>query len=115
MAVKKTGSLKVAPSQHIASGHLRLHPNDGFDIGLMTKTHHVDWCTGILVPDFLKGDTGTVFAAKLDLLNECPQQTLMLNMQQWKQVGSPENVVLLYDGQRMYLCPLKIIKKSDDY
>ena len=115
MAVKKTGTLKVAPSQHIASGHMHLHPNDGFDIGLMTKRHDVDWCTGIFAPDFLKGDNGAVLETKLDLLNECPQATVMVNMHQWKSVGSPENVVLLFDGKRIFLCPLKILKKDDDF
>lgn len=107
MAVKKTGALKVAASQHLPAGHVGLHPNDGFDLGLMTKAHPVQWCVGIGAEDFLRGGTGQPLAARIELLNQCPHNTIQLNMQQWRAIGSPEQVVLLLDGVRMYLHVLK--------
>ena len=114
MAVKKTGTLKTAPSQHLPRGHVGLHPNDGFDLGLMTKSHHVDWCTELEGADFLKGASGTILSAKIELLNQCPHHTLQLNIHEWKQAGAPEYVVLLFDGKRMFLHAVKALKKADD-
>ena len=114
MPVKKTASLKVAASLHIASGLVSLHPNDGFDLGLMTKSHEVEWCTGILPQDFLDGKRGQVLSVKMQLLNDCPHQTLRMNMHQWKNMGSPEQVVMLLDGCRMFMIPVKSLKKDDD-
>jgi hypothetical protein len=114
MAVKKTATLKMAPSQHLPRGHVGLHPNDGFDLGLMTKSHPVDWSIGIEGADFLKGANGTIVSAQIELLNQCPHQTLQLNMHEWKTAGAPEYAILLLDGKRMYLHPVKVSKKADD-
>lgn len=104
--MKKTVPLNVASSQHFPSGRFALHPNEGFDLGMMTKTYAVQWCTEVSLNDFVKGSTGTSNDVNVDLLNECPPKTLQMNVFQWKKIGMPPKVVVVYDGNRLYIQPL---------
>ncbi len=104
--MKKTSALKVSPSLHIPKGKVILHPNEGFDLGLMRVTHPVNWCSGVDVQAFLKGEDGTPRELVVDLLNECPRETLQMSQSQWQGLGSPPKAVVLIDGQRLFIQPL---------
>ncbi len=80
-----------------------MHPNDGYDLGLFTKTHHVAWAFGIATKDFIEGQQGAAREAWLDLLNECPTATLRMNAKQWESIGSPEHAICLMDGERLLI------------
>lgn len=103
MAVERTAPLTVAASLHLPLDTLAIHPNDGFDLGLYTKTHEVAWSTGISTREFIEGNSGTAVTAKLELLNECPAETVQMNYRQWEKIGSPDKVICLLDGKRFYL------------
>lgn len=103
MAVKRTAALSVAPSQHLPADRLAIHPNDGFDLGLFTKSHDIAWSMGICTKEFIDGDSGSTVAARLELLNECPAETVQMNYRQWEKIGSPEKAICLLDGQRFYV------------
>jgi hypothetical protein len=103
--MKKTLTLQVNASQHIAKGHLILHPNEGFDLGLMRVKHDVQLCTEVAVEDYLKGQRGTCLGLQIDILNECPKQTLQLNATHWKGLGCPPKAVVLFDGERLFIQP----------
>ncbi|MEI8094146.1 MAG: hypothetical protein WCG80_08045 [Spirochaetales bacterium] len=105
--MKKTLTLQVSASQHIPKGKLILHPNDGFDLGLMRVKHEVQLCGEISVQDYLKGESGTRSPAEVDILNECPHQTLQLGASHWKLLGCPPKAVVFYDGERLFIQPLQ--------
>ena len=101
--MKKTAVLEIIYSQHLPTETLIMHPNEGFDIGLMTKSHALQWCTNLAVQDFLQGQAGDARPIQVSLLNECPPKQIQMNIQHGKQIGMPKKAVMLFDGQRVFL------------
>ncbi len=102
-AIKKTERLKVSPSTQLGIDRLVIHPNDGFDLGMMTREYQVSLCTELPLDKFLGGSDGKVEAARVELRNECPSQTIQVNPQVWERIGMPSAAIILYDGSRLYL------------
>lgn len=101
--MKKTVVLQVIYSQHIPRNVLIMHPNDGFDIGMMTCSYQVEWCTDVDARSFLTGSNGSMAPSRVDLLNECPHQQLQMNVYHGKDIGMAEKAVLFYDGKRVFV------------
>lgn len=101
--MKKTASLKVSVSTQVDRVHLVMHPNEGFDLGLMRIAHPVQLCRDIAVEDYLKGAVGTSEPVSVSLLNECPKETILLGTALFKLLGEPARAVVLFDGQRLFL------------
>ena len=101
--MKKTTALKVSVSTSVDRVHLVMHPNDGFDLGLMRIAHPVRLCREIGVEDYLKGSNGVSEDVSVSLLNECPPETLLMGTALFKLLGEPAKAVVLFDGQRLYL------------
>lgn len=100
--MKKTGSLKVSVSTSVDRVHLVMHPNEGFDLGLMTITHPVQLCRGLEVEDYLKGGEGVRETVSISLLNECPKETVLVGTALHKLLGEPAKAVVLFDGERLF-------------
>jgi len=101
--MKRTGSLKVSVSTAVDRVHLVMHPNEGFDLGLMRIAHPVQLCRGIPVEDYLKGSDGVSEPVSVSLLNECPKETILLGTALYKLLGEPAKAVVLFDGTRLFL------------
>jgi len=101
--MKKTGSLKVSVSTAVDREHLVMHPNDGFDLGLMRVEHPVRLCLNLKVEDYLRGSDGEVDLVSLALRNECPKETILVGTALHRRLGEPSKAVVLFDGQRLYL------------
>jgi len=101
--MKKTTLMRVVGFQDIPRTQINMHPNEGCDLGLFTKSHIVDWVTAIPPEEFLKGVAGETLAAHIELLNECPQKTLQLNAYDWEYVGMPSQAIVFLDGNRLFL------------
>jgi hypothetical protein len=101
--MKKTGSLKVSVSTAVDRVHLVMHPNEGFDLGLMRIAHPVQLCRDIAVEDYLKGGEGVCETVSVSLLNDCPHETILLGTALFKLLGEPTKAVVLFDGQRLFL------------
>jgi len=103
MAVKKTSVLNIKYSQHIEKDVFIMHPNEGFDLGLMTKHHAVSWSTKVSAKDFLAGQQGASIPVNIDLRNECPHSQLHMNIHTGEAINLIDKAVLLFDGTRIYL------------
>lgn len=101
--MKKTAILELVFSQHIPRGTVIVHPNVGFDLGLMTKTHDVQWCTGLDARSFLSGGSADSEPVEVDLRNECPPGQAQFNFRYVKHAGGKTRGVLFFDGSRLYL------------
>jgi hypothetical protein len=101
--MKKTGSLKVSVSAAMERQQLMMHPNDGFDLGLMRVEHQVRLCRNLNLEGYLKGSEGDVDPICLSLRNECPQQTILVGLALYRALGEPTKAVVLYDGHRLYV------------
>lgn len=89
--MKSTSPLRAFSQPALKAGQLSIHPNDGFDLGLMTTGYEVE----------LEG-TGR---AEIRLRNECPKDSLELSPGLFDRLGKPNRVVLKYDGSRLYIEP----------
>jgi hypothetical protein len=90
MSMKGGGARSTAPLRVIClsgldENRVNIHPNDGFDLGMMTTRHSVETDAGA--------------AAEVWLLNECPRECVQLNTRVWEKLGRPKEAVLLYDGK----------------
>jgi hypothetical protein len=102
----KTSPLKVVFSQSLPFGIFILHPNEGAELGMITKKHQVLLSTRITVQDFLKGGEGEPLTVLMDLQNECPKGELHLNVSYGDLVGESPRAVILFDGSRAFLHPI---------
>jgi len=101
--MKKTQAVKVSVSTAVDRVHLVMHPNEGFDLGLMRIAHPVQLCRGIGVEDYLKGGDGVCEMVNVSLLNECPKETLLVGTALYKLLGEPAKAVILFDGHRLFV------------
>jgi len=90
-----------------------MHPNEGFEIGLMTKTHTALWCTNLSAQDFLQGKHGQEMAAKIDLINECPHKQVQMHISHAKEIGEAQQAVLLWDGKRLFVHAVAVPVKEE--
>ncbi|NNM66764.1 MAG: hypothetical protein HKM06_02000 [Spirochaetales bacterium] len=104
--MKKTGTLAIETLAAMPRATLRIHPNVGFELGMMTTQHAVHWDVHGTLQAFLEGHTSNPVAGSVQLLNECPQETLQMAPSDWKNAGMPRQAVLLFDGDRLFLHPL---------
>ena len=88
-----------------------MHPNEGSDLGLFTTSHSVEWCTDILPEEFLKGNSGSVRPLSVELMNECPHNTVQINVYEWEHIGAPEKAVVFLDGKRLFMHGAKNAQK----
>lgn len=82
---RSTSPLKVLCHSGLPENRFNIHPNDGFDLGMMTTHYSVE----------LEGGS----PAEVWLLNDCPQSCIQLNTKYWERLGKPANAVLRYDGK----------------
>jgi len=101
--MKKTGSLKVSLASGMGRDHLVMHPNDGFDLGLMRVEHPVQLCVNESLESYLKGEVGDTEEVRIGLLNECPVATILVGAALHRRLGDPSRAVVLFDGQRLYV------------
>jgi len=98
--MKKTGALKVLKSSRVTTSEFSIHPNDGFDLGLMTTQYEIQVFHGVSLDEFTQGK-GAGTPAKLKLLNECPKESFEVHPKVWESLGSPKTVILIADGMRI--------------
>lgn len=101
--MKKTTLMKVIYSQAVPRGQLIMHPNEGFDLGLVTLRHSLTWCTNLKAEEFLQGQSGTASPVQIELLNECPKNSIQINASVWERLGMPDQAVVFSDGERIFL------------
>ena len=101
--MKKTGPLKVSVSATVDREHLVMHPNEGFDLGLMRVEHPVRLCLNLKLEDYLKGGEGQIDLVQVALRNECPRQTMVVGSALHRLLGEPSRAFVLYDGTRLYV------------
>jgi hypothetical protein len=104
--MKKTGTLAIETLAAMPHATLRLHPNVGFELGMMMTRHPVQWIVQGTLQAFLQGHASNPVEGAVELLNECPQETLQMALGDWKNIGMPHQAVLLFDGERLFLHPV---------
>ena len=82
--MKSTSTLRALCQPRLKPNELSIHPNEGFDLGMMTTCYEVE----------LEGGG----AAQVCLRNECPKESVELPPKLFEKLGKPKQAVLIYDG-----------------
>jgi hypothetical protein len=90
--MKSTSTLRALCQPMLKPDQLCIHPNDGFDLGMMTTGYDVD----------LEG-AGPM---RLKLVNDCPKASVELPPKLFEKIGKPRHAILKYDGVKLFIEPL---------
>ncbi len=82
-----------------------VHPNDGFDLKLMTTEHPVEIYAGCSLDEFLSGAAEGI-AGVIHLRNECRANTVELSSRTVERLGKPRQIVLVMQDGRLLLQPV---------
>jgi len=100
--MKKTGLLTVLGQHSQKSTKIVIHPNDGFDLGLMSTNYPIKIYANTTLDEFEAKQKecvdGTIY-----LENNCRANTIELATKYWNKIGSPEIVTLYYDDGHLLI------------
>ncbi|NBC30109.1 MAG: hypothetical protein GVY29_08990 [Spirochaetes bacterium] len=94
-SLKQTGALSLLGDYSFDEKTVNIHPNDAYDLGLMTLRETVKIFVDTTVEEFLHGSGQHTFG-NLYLRNETRIGTLEVSLKTAKRLGRPKQVRLLY-------------------
>ena len=97
--VKQTAELSVLGDYSFDEKTINIHPNDGYDIGLMTSSHVVRIYAGCTPQEFADGTASHIFGT-LYLKNECRMGTVEMSLKTTEKLGKVR--LVLADGDDKY-------------
>ena len=83
-----------------------IHPNEGYDLGLMNTVTGVKIFDNSQIETFNEGSAG-FYEGSIALENNCKQGTIQLTSRYWKKLGTPERVMLFYDSNKILVSNIK--------
>ncbi|WP_455381736.1 hypothetical protein, partial [Salinispira pacifica] len=86
--MKKTDDLSVRGTFSQTEDRVIIHPNDGYDLGLMTTDCPVHIFYGCSLDDFNAARVPSV-SGSVQLKNECPMGTVELSLKAAERLGRP--------------------------
>ncbi len=102
--MQSTGYLKAMGDIRLPRDVLVMHPNDGYDLGLLSSHNTLLVFLGGSLEDFEAG-RGQSTKGSLHLKNDCALSTLHLNQVWWKELGKPGSVRLYCRSDRLLVMP----------
>jgi hypothetical protein len=101
-SVSQTGPLSLLGDYSFDEKSVNIHPNDAYDLGLMTTRETVKIFVGCTVEEFLQGSVEHTFG-NLYLRNETRVGTLEVSLKTATRLGRPKQVrVLYFSGEEKY-------------
>ncbi len=104
MAIQTTGPLAVIGDYTFSEGRLGIHPNDGFDLGLMTTEYAVDVYAGSAGAEDFPSDQ-TPVAGTIYLKNECRAGTVEMSLKTAQRLSNPKKVRLAHEDGKILILP----------
>jgi hypothetical protein len=101
--MKSTGMLTSMGDSGLGRHIIVLHPNDGYDLGLLAMHNKVEIVSGQCMDDFTDG-AGKGVHGTLLLKNECTPATVRMNLALWSDIGKPRRVALSFEKDRLFIC-----------
>jgi hypothetical protein len=98
--MKSTEYLTVMGDFKLRRNDLVIHPNDGYDLGLLSRDTEVRIFTGTSMEDFAAG-RGEGVKGTVRLHNSCAAATVHISPAWWNDLGKPRIVRLAFDGDRI--------------
>jgi hypothetical protein len=99
MDMKHTQELNVFIDNHLATGDLVIHPNDGFDLGLMNAQYPVS----IYNNTPAARNNLQALGGRIHLSNACKSGTLQISQKQWELIGKKQRVILCIKSEKVFI------------
>jgi len=103
--MKSTDCLNVKTNLYIKD-EIMIHPNDGFEIGLMNTSHNVKLFVNATIETFNIAEKDYIIA-NLVLSNDCKHGEIIMNHKFWKKMGSPGRLKVYFDNNKVLLANSK--------
>ncbi len=103
--MKTTDDLTVLSDFSQKENIVVIHPNDGFDLGLMTTDYQVKIYANQTVKDFKSG-SAEYLDGNILLENKCRLGTVELSKKLVEKVGEPKKVKLGFDNGKLLITNL---------
>ena len=94
--MKKTGPLSALGDYSFDEKTINIHPNDGYDLGMMTASYVVKIFAGATAEEFESGQGKSVYGT-IHLKNECRVGSVELSLKVLERLGKPKQVVLGFE------------------
>ncbi len=102
--MQSTGHLTMMGDFGLPGNVLVLHPNDGYDLGLLASHNPLRVFLGVSLEDFEAGK-GVSAGGSLHLKNDCTPTTLRINMVWWRMLGKPRGARLVAGDGKLLIKP----------
>ena len=99
--MKSTSVLTVSTDLYLIDDII-LHPNEGFDLGLINPVTPVKFFANATVEAF-NSSTGEFYNGHLLLKNQCKNGTAQLGKKIYKRLGMPAKIKLFYDQDKVLI------------
>jgi len=100
--MRHTEELTVINDLSLKEYEVVIHPNDGFDLGLLDKHNYIKVFSRNTLEDFKKED-GRYMPGQLSLANKCHTGTVMISSKHWNSLGKPKMVSLIYHDKKLLI------------
>lgn len=99
----------VYTNSRLSTGDLVIHPNDGFDLGLMHNRYPVD--VHLKVHSLMPETDTLPVPGEIHLSNACRSGTLEVSQRQWEMMHKQEQVILAIKDKDIFIVSNKTISK----
>lgn len=100
--MKHTEELTVMNDLSLKEYEVLIHPNDGYDLGLLDKHNYIKIFSRNTLEEFKKED-GHYISGQLSLANDCRTGTVMISSKHWNSLGKPKKVKLIYNNKKLLI------------
>ncbi len=97
------GTLKLESTSDLyQKEEIIIHPNEGFDLGLMNTTNEVNIYPNANIETF-NAEENQYIPGIVFLSNSCKHGKISFNKKFWKILGMPKKVKLFFDDNRLFI------------
>jgi hypothetical protein len=100
--MKNTAALTALSHLGQAENTIVIHPNDGFDLGLLTLKREIRIFSNMTMDQFQARSAGFMQGIII-LENRCKLGTIELNPGFWKKIGRPKSIQLFIEDDGLLL------------
>ncbi len=97
--LKHTQDLNVYIDHGLSTGEFVMHPNDGFDLGLVQTQHRVS----VYNDPPTDASAKPMLAGTILLRNSCRSGTLQVSKKQWEMLGREKSVTLFIKTDKVFI------------
>lgn len=98
----KSSSVLNIETNLYANNNIIIHPNAGYDLGLLNHSTPVKIFANTSI-DIFKSADEQFFEGSIILENNCKQGSVQLSKKYWNLIGKPERIILHYEDNKILI------------